>query len=238
MQGSNNQINDQQNYYDSIGFSERIGYGERPAILIIDMCRGITEREFKMFIDMETHIPRIQAIVDAARVIRAPVIFTTVAYHQDLADAGTFGKKVPVVQELIHGSPLVEIDPRLPMVDSDHLLTKKFPSAFYATHLQSMLTSQRVDTTIIVGNSTSGCVRATLIDAVSGGFRAIVPRDCVADRVPLSHDVNLFDIDSKYGDVTDSEEVVQYLHSLATDQPSYSPSSNIQSSKVDVSIAG
>lgn len=220
MKQNDNQINDQHEYYESIGFSERIGYGERPAVLVIDMCRGITERGHKMFIDMETHIPRIQAIVGAARSIGAPVIFTTVAYHENLADAGMFGKKVPLVQALIHGSPLVEIDPRLPMRNTDHLITKKFPSAFYATHLQSMLTGQRVDTTIIVGNSTSGCVRATLIDAVSGGFRAIVPRDCVADRAPLSHDVNLFDIDSKYGDVTDSEEVVQYLYGLETDSTS------------------
>lgn len=210
-------INDQHSYYTSIGFSERIGYGDRPAVLIIDMCRGITERGNKMYIEMDTHIPRIQAIIDAARNISAPVIFTTVAYHQDRTDAGVFGKKVPLVQDLVHGSPLVDIDPRLPVADSDHLIVKKFPSAFYATHLQSMLTSERIDTTIIVGNSTSGCVRATLIDAVSGGFRAIVPRDCVADRAPLSHDINLFDIDSKYGDVVESEEVVRYLRGLSGD---------------------
>lgn len=208
-------INDQHDYYASIGFSERIGYGERPAVLVIDMCRGITERGNKMFIDMESHIPKIQAIIDAARAVSAPVIFTTVAYHQDRADAGMFGKKVPLVQDLVHGSPLVDIDPRLPVAESDHLIVKKFPSAFYATHLQSMLTSDRVDTTIIVGNSTSGCVRATLIDAVSGGFRAIVPKDCVADRAPLSHEVNLFDIDSKYGDVVESGEVVRYLQGLS-----------------------
>ena len=208
-------INDQHDYYASIGFSDRIGYGQRPAILVIDMCRGITERGHQMFIDMDTHIPRIAEILDAARAIAAPVIFTTVAYHPDLTDAGIFGKKVPLVQTLVQGSPLVKIDPRLPVLDSDHLLVKKYPSAFYGTPLQSTLSSQGIDTTIIVGNSTSGCVRATLIDAVSGGFRAIVPRDCVADRAPLSHEVNLFDIDSKYGDVVASEEVVNYLKGLA-----------------------
>ena len=91
---------------------------------------------------------------------------------------------------------------------------KKFPSAFYATHLQSMLTGLKVDTTIVVGNSTSGCVRATACDAISGGFRPVVPADCVADRAPLSHQVNLFDIDSKYADVVDSAEVVRYLKGL------------------------
>lgn len=210
-------IDSQQNYYEKIGFSERLGFGKRPAVLVIDMSRGITEPG-KMYIDMDEHIPRIQAINEAARRIGAPVIFTTVAYHKDLADAGTFGQKVPLVQNLLYGSTDVEIDPRLPVEESDHLLVKKFPSAFYGTNLQSMLTGLGVDTTIIVGNSTSGCVRATTCDAISGGFRPVVPSDCVADRAPLSHEVNLFDMDSKYADVMPSAEVLAYLDGLATDR--------------------
>lgn len=208
------EIDNQQNYYDKIGFSERLGFGEHPAVLVIDMCRGITEPG-DMYIDMDAHIPRIQAINEAARRIDAPVIFTTVAYHKDLADAGTFGKKVPLVQDLLYGTPGVDIDPRLPVEAPDHLLVKKFPSAFYGTNLQSMLTGLGVDTTIIVGNSTSGCVRATACDAISGGFKPIVPSDCVADRVPLSHQVNLFDMDSKYADVMPSADVLAYLDGLA-----------------------
>ena len=210
-------IDSQQNYYDKIGFSERLGFGKRPAVLVIDMSRGITEPG-KMYIDMDEHIPRIQAINEAARRIGAPVVFTTVAYHKDLADAGTFGQKVPLVQNLLYGSTDVEIDPRLPMEEADHLLVKKFPSAFYGTNLQSMLTGLGVDTTIIVGNSTSGCVRATTCDAISGGFRPVVPSDCVADRAPLSHEVNLFDMDSKYADVMPSADVLTYLDGLATDR--------------------
>jgi maleamate amidohydrolase len=208
-------VDSQKAYYDQIGFSTRLGYGERPAVLVIDMCHGITEQRGKMFIDMDDHVPRIQKILDAARAIGAPVVFTTVAYHPDLADAGMFGRKVPLVQNLVFGSADVEIDSRLPVLKTDHLLVKKMPSAFYGTHLQAMLTGLAVDTTIIVGNSTSGCVRATAIDAISGGFRPIVPKDCVADRVPLSHTVNLFDMDSKYADVVSSDEVVGYLLGLA-----------------------
>lgn len=207
-------IDTQQNYYDDIGFSERLGFGERPAVLVIDMCRGITEPG-KMFIDMEVHIPHINAINEAARRIGAPVIFTTVAYHKDLSDAGMFGQKVPLVQNLLLGSEGADIDPRLPMTDADHLLVKKFPSAFYGTNLQSQLTGLGVDTTIIVGNSTSGCVRATACDAISGGFKPVVPSDCVADRAPLSHQVNLFDMDSKYADVMPSADVLAYLNRLA-----------------------
>jgi nicotinamidase-related amidase len=169
-----------------------------------------------MFIDMKTHIPHINAINTAARGIGAPVIFTTVAYHKDYSDAGTFGLKVPLLRDLYIGSEASEIDPRVPVMDEDHLITKKFPSAFYGTNLQSQLTGLGVDTTIIVGNSTSGCVRATACDAVSGGFKPIVPSDCVADRAPLSHQVNLFDMDSKYADVMPSSEVLEYLNGLAS----------------------
>lgn len=204
----------QQAHYDNIGFSDRTGFGDRPAILVIDMCRGITEPG-KMYIDMDAHIPRIAGILDAARRVGAPVIFTTVAYHADLSDAGMFGKKARLVQDLLYGSPLVDIDPRLPVLDTDHLMVKKFPSAFYGTNLQSMLTGVGVDTTVVVGNSTSGCIRATVCDSVSGGFRTIVPEDCVADRAELSHTVNLFDMDAKYADVVSSDAVVDYLNGLA-----------------------
>ena len=204
----------QQSHYDNIGFSDRTGFGSRPTILVIDMCRGITEPG-KMYIDMDTHIPCIAAILDAARRVGAPVIFTTVAYHADLSDAGMFGKKARLVQDFLYGSPLVDIDPRLPVLESDHLMVKKFPSAFYGTSLQSMLTGVGVDTTVVVGNSTSGCIRATVCDSVSGGFRTIVPEDCVADRAQLSHTVNLFDMDAKYADVVSSAAVVSYLDSLA-----------------------
>ena len=209
-----NGMETQQSHYDNIGFSDRTGFGSRPAILVIDMCRGITEPG-KMYIDMDAHIPCIAAILDAARRVGAPVIFTTVAYHADLSDAGMFGKKARLVQDFLYGSPLVDIDPRLPVLESDHLMVKKFPSAFYGTNLQSMLTGVGVDTTVVVGNSTSGCIRATVCDSVSGGFRTIVPEDCVADRAQLSHTVNLFDMDAKYADVVSSAAVVSYLDSLA-----------------------
>ena len=165
---------------------------------------------------MSDHIPRINAINEAARTIGAPVIFTTVAYHKDLSDAGTFGQKVPLLQNLLLDGEGSDIDPRLPVKETDHLLVKKFPSAFYGTNLQSQLSGLAIDTTIIVGNSTSGCVRATACDAISGSFRPIVAADCVADRAPLSHKVNLFDIDSKYADVVESSEIIAYLNDLTS----------------------
>ena len=206
-------IESQQDYYDDIGFSERLGFGQQPAVLVIDMCRGITEPG-KMFIDMEEHIPHINAINEAARRIGAPVIFTTVAYHKDYSDAGTFGLKVPLLRDLHIGSEASEIDPRVPVLEEDHLIPRNFQrllrhqSAIAADrpwrrhHHHRRQLHQRL--------RTCHCVRA-----VSGGFKPIVPSDCVADRAPLSHKVNLFDMDSKYADVMPSADVLDYLNGLA-----------------------
>lgn len=202
----------QEDFYQQIGFSVRIGFGERPAILVIDMCRGITEPGHPLSIDMSAAFEPMTRMLGLARERGVPVIYTTVAYTPPhLADGGTFVAKIPLLRELVEGSPLTEIDSRCAPQRGDIVITKKFPSAFYGTNLQSMLTSLKVDTTIVVGNSTSGCVRATVIDAVSGGFRVIIPRECVADRAPLSHAVNLFDMDAKYGDVMSTTNVIQYL---------------------------
>ena len=202
-------------FYEKIHFTDRIGYGKSPAVLVIDMVRGITERPNPMFIDMDATIPDFQALLQAARRAGAPVIYTTVAFTPPhFADGGTFLAKVPLCRDLVEGSPLIEIDPRIPPMPGEIVITKKYPSGFYSTTLQQLLTYLQIDTTIITGNSTSGCVRATSVDACSGGFRVIVPKECVADRVPLSHEVALFDMDAKYGDVVAVADVIGYLDNL------------------------
>lgn len=207
----------QKDFYAQIGFSTRIGFGERPAILVIDMCRGITEAGHPLSIDMDDAFGPLNAMLAAARRKGLPIVYTTVAYTPPhLADGGMFVKKIPLLNDLVEGSALTEIDPRCAPLPGEIVLTKKFPSGFYGTNLQSLLTGLGIDTTIIVGNSTSGCVRATVIDAVSGGFRVIIPRECVADRAPLSHAVNLFDMDAKYGDVVASADAIGYLHGVAS----------------------
>lgn len=207
----------QQDFYQQIGFSVRIGFGERPAILVIDMCRGITEAGHPLSIDMDHSIGPMKSMFELARSKGVPVIYTTVAYTPShYADGGTFVEKIPLLRELTLGSELSEIDPRIAPAPDEIVITKKMPSGFYGTNLQSLLTGLGIDTTIVVGNSTSGCVRATVIDAVSGGFRVILPRECIADRAPLSHAVNLFDMDSKYGDVVAASEVIEYLGGVAT----------------------
>lgn len=204
-------MTEQERHYEKIGFGSRIGFGERPALLLIDFARGITEPGGPMYIPMDAEIAHTARLLALARAKRIPVVHTTVAYTPGFKDGGTFVKKIPTLRLLEEGKDATQIDPRLAPARGEVVLVKKFPSGFYSTNLQSLLTSERVDTVIVTGNSTSGCVRATVVDACSGGFRVIVPRDCVADRAALSHDVNLFDMDSKYADVVPASEVHAYL---------------------------
>jgi nicotinamidase-related amidase len=142
------------------------------------------------------------------------VYFTTTVYESDLLDAGLFLRKVPSLATLVRGSRWTEIDPRLKRQPSEPVIEKRYASAFFGTHLASTLTASGIDTLIIAGCTTSGCVRATVVDALQHGFRAIVPRECVGDRAPGQHEANLVDIDGKYGDVVDAPAVLSYLESL------------------------
>ncbi len=143
-----------------------------------------------------------------------PIIFTTVVYTEGFADAGVFMKKIPNLKAMVRGSKTTEIDERLNPKSTEPIIEKKFPSAFFGTNLASILIGLRVDTTILTGNSTSGCIRATCTDSCSYGFRTIIAKECVADRAPSVHEANLFDMDSKYADVVSVEEVLDYLRGL------------------------
>jgi len=137
------------------------------------------------------------------------VIFTTVAYGpREQVSARAMLRKMPAALEVTPGSRWVEIDPRLQPRQGEELITKVFPSAFFGTTLASYLISGRRDSLIITGASTSGCVRATAIDAVSHGFGVVVPREAVGDRSSAAHEQNLIDIDLKYGDVVSEREVL------------------------------
>ena len=204
-------------YYTNIGFGERVGFGTRPALLVIDCNHGCADPTISPIgIAMEEEIAQIRRLLDLARHSDFPVVYTTVVYSEaQLRDGGWFVKKVPALAALTPDTKEVQIVPALVPQPGELVLEKRFPSGFYGTSLHSYLTRCGVDTVVVTGNSTSGCVRATVVDAVSAGFRVIVPRQCVADRVPLTHMVNLFDIDSKYGDVMEVEDVVAELRRLA-----------------------
>jgi nicotinamidase-related amidase len=203
-------------YYARIGFAGRVGFGRHPAVVVIDCIHACANPALSPIgIAMEAELRSIRRLLDRMRVKRFPVAHTKVVVQDDaLRDAGWFVAKVPAMATMRPGSKLIEFLPEVAPLPGEVVLEKRFPSAFYGTVLQSYLTRCGVDTVIVTGNSTSGCVRATVIDAVSGGFRVIVPRQCVADRVPLSHVVNLFDMDAKYGDVMELDAVLAAVDAL------------------------
>jgi len=194
------------------GFGERGGFGRRPALIVVDMTLGFTDPESPLGSDLDGPVEAIQKLLEAARQAEIPVVYTTVAYREsDKLTAAAFIDKVPVLLTLEAGSRWAKIDPRIAPRTEEPILNKLFASGFFGTGLSSLLTAAGVDTLIVTGASTSGCVRATVVDALQYGFRPVVPREAVGDRNPDAHKANLYDVDSKYGDVVSVEEILEYL---------------------------
>jgi maleamate amidohydrolase len=196
------------------GFGGRVGFGSRPAVLVVDLIRAFTDERCPLASNLDAQVANTRRILDAARAAGAPVVMSTVSYDAALDEAGLWALKVPNNEWLVEGSEWVEIDERLERRPGDMLLVKKYASCFFGTDLMSRLVSCAIDTVVIVGCTTSGCVRASAVDACSYGLHTIVVEDAVGDRAPLSHLTSLFDIDAKYGDVTTTSAVVGYLESV------------------------
>jgi maleamate amidohydrolase len=192
----------------------RIEPGERPAVLVIDLQYAFTDPEF-IFGGAEL-IER--ATVNTARLLKVAraagvPVFHTVVEWRDENELGLWTIKLPPCAEITPGSRWAEVDGRL-WEDSDVLLPKKWPSFFHGTPLISLLTAQQRDTVIVTGCTTSGCVRATTVDAFSYGFRTILPEDCIGDQGRDAHESNLRDVHRRYAEVTSSDEVISYLERL------------------------
>jgi nicotinamidase-related amidase len=182
------------------GFGGGAGFGSRPAVLVVDLLKGFTNPESPLGANLDVVVESSRRLLDCARDARLPVIFTTVVYDEaNERAAAVFMRKVPALGVLRPGSRWIEVDGRLGRRDDEPVLAKAFASAFFGTPLASMLTG--FDTLVVCGASTSGCVRATVVDAVQHGFAPVVPRECVGDRWPAAHEANLFDMQAKYADV-------------------------------------
>ena len=179
------------------------------------MTLGFTDPQSPLACDLEGPISEIRKLLTAARRAEFPIVFTTVAYREsDRLIAAAFIDKVPALFTLRAGTRWAEIDPRIAPEEPEPVLNKLFASGFFGTGLSSLLTAARVDTLIITGASTSGCVRATAVDALQYGFRPVVPRGAVGDRNEQAHEANLYDIDAKYGDVVPVEKTLEYLEEV------------------------
>lgn len=201
--------------YAAKGLAGEMGFGRRPAVLVVDLILGFTRVSSPLGSDLDAVVGATRRLLDSARSIEVPVYFTTTAYSPDLSDAGVFVRKVPSLAVLIRGSEEVELDPRLERRPQEVLIEKQYASAFFGTGLASELTARSVDTLIVAGATTSGCIRATAVDALQHGFRPIVPEECVGDRSPEAHRANLLDIQGKYGDVTELDAVLTYIQGLS-----------------------
>jgi len=201
-------------FYVRKGFAARVGFGSRPALLVIDMICGFTDLRSPLASNLDSQIGAIRSMLGVARERDVPIIFSTVAYDADLQEAGIWIRKIPSNSWLVEGSEWVRLDERLERQPREMLLVKKYASCFFGTDLAARLVSRQIDTLLITGCTTSGCVRASAVDACSLGLHTIVVQDAVGDRAELPHIANLFDIDAKYGDVVEIAEAMEYLERL------------------------
>lgn len=203
-------------FFKERGFGLTLGFGESPALLVIDFLKGFTDPAMPLGSNLDAQITETVRLLGAAREAEIPIYYTSVAYEEkDLRDGGVWVKKQwKGASTLIAGTPAVELDPRLGRRADEPIVMKKYASAFFGTDLVSRLNARRVDTVVIVGCTTSGCVRATAVDAVQNGFRPMVVVEAVGDRAKPAHDQSLFDLNAKYADVVSMAETMAYLGRL------------------------
>jgi maleamate amidohydrolase len=202
--------------YAGAGFGHRLEPGSRPALVLIDLVRAYFEPSAELYLGSTDCLEGAATVLTAARRAGIPVVHTRVAYNASGADGGVFFRKVGALRHFAGpDAPLGEIRPEVFPRPEEVVVTKQYASAFFGTSLAATLTAAGVDTLIITGVSTSGCVRATAVDAIQYGFIPLVVRDAVGDRDPRPHEANLFDLQAKYAEVVSSDTVLEYLTKLA-----------------------
>ena len=185
-----------------------IGWGERPGVVVVDFQRGFTDPAFRMGgADMiDRAVENTVTVIKAARMAGFPTVACAMGYKS--GEAMPYWKIAPLREELFEGHPSVELDPRIADAKPDLVITKTAPSIFFNTPVAQFLVKQRVDTVVVTGCITSGCVRASVVDAFSLGFRTIVPEDCVGDHEEEPHRANLRDVERRYADISTAAEVI------------------------------
>jgi len=200
--------------YKAAGFGVSVPRGTKPGIVVVDFSYGFTDVQYPTASDAAAQMAKTKSICDLARTKGYPVIFTTIAYHPGELDKLPWLKKATGMRALIEGTRLVEIDAATGIQPEDAIVTKKGASSFFGSTLNALLTGAGVDTVVVTGATTSGCVRATVVDAVQAGYNVLVPHDCCADRAKAPHDANLYDMDQKYADITDTADILTWLNHL------------------------
>jgi nicotinamidase-related amidase len=205
--------------YNRARLGGRLTLGNNPAILVVDFCYAFTDVASVTGADLTSEVKATKQLLTAARDHGLPVFFTSQGFEAHCKDAAVWIQKSPALANMQVGTRWVEIDERLDVKDDEPVIVKKGVSALFATNIVSMLTAQRVDTVIVAGATTSGCVRATVVDLLQYGFPTLVPRECVGDRAQGPHEASLFDMQAKYADVVGLDEALAYIDSVAALMP-------------------
>ncbi|MEY3633652.1 MAG: hypothetical protein RLZZ61_62 [Pseudomonadota bacterium] len=192
-------------------FDGRLAFGKRPALLIVDFVMAYLDKASPLYANVEDALASNERLLAAARLAGIPVIFTNVVYEKDGANGGLFYKKIPSLKVFVTGSAYGAFPPSLQPLEGEHIISKQFASAFFGTSLTEILVREGVDTLLITGLSTSGCVRASALDALQSGFAPFVVRDACGDRHPAPHEANLFDLQAKYAEVISEHEAIALL---------------------------
>ena len=200
--------------YAAKGLGGKVGFGARPVIIVVDLIRGFTDPESPFGTNLDAEVEATNELLSTARTFGIPVIYSTISYDASLRDAGVWVRKIASNRHLVEGSPWIELDARLDQRSGETVIVKKFASCFFDTDLRSQLQFLGADTVVLAGTTTSGCVRATAVDACSSGLHTIVVEEAVGDRFELPHRAALFDIDSKYGDVVTLDATTSRLAEL------------------------
>jgi maleamate amidohydrolase len=196
--------------YEKQGFAGSIGMGTRPALVIVDFLVGFTDPAHFGGGNILAAIAGTEKLLAFARAKTWPIAHTRVVYADDGSDCGGFTRKVPALRRLTETSPLTQIVPELTPAPGELILRKRNASAFFGTELVGWLAARQVDTLVVAGCTTSGCVRATVIDSCSHNFRTIVALDGVGDRAAGPHEANLFDMKQKYADLMTNKEIAAH----------------------------
>jgi maleamate amidohydrolase len=197
--------------YARAGFGGALAFGRRPALVVIDVVMAYLDKASPLYAGVEDALASNVRLAAAFRAAGAPVVFTNVVYQAGGVDGGVFFRKVPALKAFLAGSPLGAFPPSLQPQAGELVVSKQYPSAFFGTSLAATLHASGVDTVVLGGFSTSGCVRASALDALQNGFAPFVVREACGDRDPRPHEANLFDIQAKIGEVVSEAEAIARL---------------------------
>jgi maleamate amidohydrolase len=197
--------------YARAGFGGRLNVGQKPALLVIDVVMAYLQPDSPLYAGVEAALAANERLVQAARAAGIPVIFTNVVYQPGGLDGGQFFRKVPALKAFEVGSAMGAFPPSLQPLASELVVSKQYPSAFFGTSLASTLHAAGIDTLLMGGFSTSGCVRASALDALQHGFAPFVVRQACGDRDTAPHEANLFDMQAKMAEVIDEARALEIL---------------------------